>query len=356
MANYQSNLSQTTVRRLRGEPDAPRLENLDLSNGFISPFCLNLIAKSISFNNDQNNVSGIIRDVNLSRNRICGMNENGEGEYDPTGFMALIEVLTPSKCLRSLNLERNDIGIDGFRALGQLLESRNPLSQLILKRCQITTEKLQSLVKGMRKNNHLQILCLSGNFLNADSLVILGKSLTEKRCVLHYLDLSDNDMKEREAEALVGLMKENQSITTLVLDGNPLADRGMKHIGTMLSRSKCLESLSLHNTGICHPGTREIALALEQNKSLRHLGLQWNNISNHSVELLAKALLSNVVLKSVALIGNDVDEKRATLVVEASLIKSKSPISIDVPFSSLRNSRIVEKELEAIEYYPFQQA
>ena len=55
--------------------------------------------------------------------------------------------------------------------------------------------------------------------------------------------LSDNDMKEREAEALVGLMKENQSITTLVLDGNPLADRGMKHIGTMLSRSKCLESL-----------------------------------------------------------------------------------------------------------------
>ena len=106
-------------------------QNLDLSNGFISPFCLNLIAKSISFNNDQNNVSGIIRDVNLSRNRICGMNENGEGEYDPTGFMALIEVLTPSKCLRSLNLERNDIGIDGFRALGQLLESRNPLSQLM---------------------------------------------------------------------------------------------------------------------------------------------------------------------------------------------------------------------------------
>lgn len=153
-AVYQSTLSQTLIKRIRGEPDSPRIEvsthitifviyelfynachfkfvqNLELTNGFISPFCLHMISKSIVYNNTQNNISGALYDINLGRNILCGVNERGGGDYDPTGLIELLETISPSRCLRTLNLERNYLGVESCRALGDLLGARSPLSNL----------------------------------------------------------------------------------------------------------------------------------------------------------------------------------------------------------------------------------
>lgn len=55
--------------------------------------------------------------------------------------------------------------------------------------------------------------------------------------------LSNNNLGEAEAEALIVVIKDNHSIATLILDDNSFADRGAKHIGTMLTRAKQLEQL-----------------------------------------------------------------------------------------------------------------
>lgn len=352
-SNYLSNLSSTLLKRISGDPELPRIECLDLTNGFISPSCLILIAKSISQYNQEYNVNGALFEINLGRNQICGIDDRGEGIYDPSGLICLIEALTPSRCLRLLNLERNYIGGDSCAALATLLEARNPLSQLILKGCSLTSADLTKLVAKMKKNTHLQILNLSGNFLCAAGVVSLGKALSDKRCVLHYLDLSCNGFGEDEAESLIGVMKENHSIATLILDDNELGDEGARHIGTMLLKSKNLEQLSLHNNMIGHEGVRELALALEQNSKLKFLGLQWNEITNMAVEFLAKGLMKNNSLKTLALVGNDFDESRAALLLEASLISNTAALTIDVPSAPLRPTSIVVKEIETIEYYPF---
>lgn len=106
------------------------IQNLELTNGFISPFCLHMIAKSIVFNNQQNNINGALFDVNLGRNQICGINNEGEGEYDPSGLVELLDTLSLSRCLRTLNLEKNFLGVPACVALGKLLETRNPMSHL----------------------------------------------------------------------------------------------------------------------------------------------------------------------------------------------------------------------------------
>jgi len=341
------------IKRIRGEAECAKLENLDLSNGFISPFCLHMIAKSIQYNNTQNNINGALFDINLSRNILCGVNSAGDGDYDPTGLIELLETLAPSRCLRTLTLERNYIGVDACKALGTLLETRNPLSQLNLKACSLTSQEIIEIVSKMKKNTHLQILNLGSNFLNANSLEKLGKSITEKRCVLHYIDLSNNNLGDAEAEALILFIKENHSLLTLILDDNSFEEKGMKHIGTMLSRAKNLESISLHNNHIGHSGTREIALALEKNTKLTYLGLQWNNITNSCIELLAKALMQNRALKNITLIGNDFDDSKAALLLEGSLVANTNHVNIDVPHAPIRPPAIALKDLEAVEYFPF---
>jgi hypothetical protein len=143
-----------------------------------------MISKSIVYNNQQNNINGAIYDVNLGRNIICGVNDRGDGEYDPSGLVELMDTLALSRCLRTLNLEKNYIGVPSCAALGKLLETRNPLSHLkyvqtflfvavticvslatliyylccSLKGCSITTEEMTKLVSKMKKNTHLQIL------------------------------------------------------------------------------------------------------------------------------------------------------------------------------------------------------
>lgn len=98
-------------------------------------------------------------------------------------------------------------------------------------------------------------------------------------------------------------------------------------------------------------------------------------MSNPAVELLAKALMNNIALKvafflgcvnnrhcniymsryqAISLVGNDFDDTKAALLMEASLIKNTTAISIDVPSAPLRTPFIALKELEGIEYYPFQ--
>lgn len=54
----------------------------------------------------------------------------GDGDFDPSGLVELVETLTASRCLRTLSLERNYIGKESCVALGKLLETRNPLSHL----------------------------------------------------------------------------------------------------------------------------------------------------------------------------------------------------------------------------------
>lgn len=148
-----------------------------------------MIAKSIQYNNNQNNINGSLYDVNLGRNIVCGVNSAGDGDYDPTGLIELIETLTLSRCLRTLNLERNYIGMDSCKALGTLLETKNPLSHLkyeinlnsitsadhcvtccgdcsfctlyvctSLKACSLTSQEIIEVVSKMKKNTHLQIL------------------------------------------------------------------------------------------------------------------------------------------------------------------------------------------------------
>lgn len=56
----------------------------------------------------------------------------------------------------------------------------------------------------------------------------------------------------------------------------------------------------------------------------------------------------------MALIGNDFDDSKAALLLEGSLTVNTTAVNIDVPNAPLRAPNIALKELEAIEYYPFQ--
>jgi hypothetical protein len=58
-----------------------------------------------------------------------------------------------------------------------------------------------------------------------------------------FISLSNNNLGDSEAEALILLAKESHSLRTLILDDNSFEEKGLKHIGTMLLRAKNLEQL-----------------------------------------------------------------------------------------------------------------
>ena len=67
--------------------------------------------------------NAVLKDLDLAQNALCGIDIYGRGTYDPSGIQALAAALSSgSAVLTSLNLEDNDIGAKGAKAIATALE------------------------------------------------------------------------------------------------------------------------------------------------------------------------------------------------------------------------------------------
>ncbi|XP_010215526.1 PREDICTED: leucine-rich repeat-containing protein 45 [Tinamus guttatus] len=122
------------------------------------------------------------------------------------------------------------------------------------------------------------------------------------------LDLKGNNLRIAGAEALGKLLRQNQSIRSLILEWNSLGvwEEGFSFFCQGLAANSFLQRLDLRNNQINHQGAGELAMALKRNASLQELDLRWNNIGLLGGRALLNCLHSNKTLKKLELAGNNV--------------------------------------------------
>ncbi len=107
------------------------MENLDLSNGFIGPDELQTMAKCMSQYSIAKESQYPLYYLNLSSNRICGVNTFGIGDYDISGLTTLCNFFQTSLYLRRLSICDNIIGNEGCQVISKVLLSSCPLKELM---------------------------------------------------------------------------------------------------------------------------------------------------------------------------------------------------------------------------------
>jgi len=178
-------------------------------------------------------------------------------------------------------------------------------------------------------------------FLSAQGAKTLAEALKENQSVTS-LDLEGSKIKADGAKALAEALKKSKSLTSLNLWDNQIGADGAKALRVALEENQSLTSLVLTGNKIGANGAKELAEALKKNKSLTSLSLLGNQIGDEGAKALAEGLIENQSLTSLDLWGNEIGAKGGTALVE-TLKENKFLTSLD-----LGNNQIGAKNIEAL--------
>nr|XP_020453918.1 uncharacterized protein LOC109959126 [Monopterus albus] len=131
-------------------------------------------------------------------------------------------------------------------------------------------------------------LDIGGNGLSSEGVKVLA-SYMRHYSHLHYLGLAQTSGADLAAwKELFDSLKENSSLTRIILDENNLGDPGVRLLADVLKENMSLQKVDLDGNGISDVGGNDLmgALLCRMSFPLRHLSLQENYIS--------EALLSRI--------------------------------------------------------------
>ena len=215
----------------------------------------------------------------------------------------------------SLILEKNEIRAEGLEQLVGVLQGRNALEVLSLKRNVIGDKgaaALGNMIKAW-KCRKLQTLCLAFCNISGKGVAGLCEGLARMPTVLSLtsLDLSANFCKVDGCKALAPLIVDHRKLKTLNIGNNCIEDEGCKILAEAVAKSDVLETLNLEGNHITNVGVRFVCAALKGDCALRDLGLQCNEIDHHGAMYLSQAIRNNTCLTALNLSHNMISDSGA---------------------------------------------
>ncbi|KAJ1734038.1 NACHT, LRR and PYD domains-containing protein 5 [Coemansia sp. Benny D160-2] len=244
----------------------PSLRVLDLSGNLLRTDGAQIIARYL-ISNGRN-----LESLNVSGNQI-----------PPEGGVALASSLSArlGSKLKVLNIGMNQFEIAGSEALGHALAENRRLEQLVISQNNILDNGCGLLFEGLRSNNTLLSIDISGNLLTHISA----------RSVSSY-------MTSRSSASSTRLGFDSTGIRTLNMSANPLGDEGIAALCSGLQSNSHLVHLFLDNVEAADPGVdnvRQLLQTTAKNKiSLLTLSLRQNRHVTHvGIGALADGCLQN---------------------------------------------------------------
>lgn len=227
---------------------------------------------------------------------MCGIDDNGDGEYDCSGIVSLCKALHMNKKLKTLKLAENDIYDDGMRYIGDVLVANHTLTaldlhgnsafQLLESRyvCRQPLEVKERVIvqeNGSKETNDEAVSKDSPPLPSAEELPSpedtgafnFLRSLAENSS-LQYLDLSWNDMGSHSLQLLCQSLQVNTALNYLKLEGNFITSSGAKALGDLLAVNHTLNTLICDRMGIVAEGAEYISNGLKHNKGYRMLNMK----------------------------------------------------------------------------------
>ncbi|XP_075117991.1 NACHT, LRR and PYD domains-containing protein 12-like [Leptodactylus fuscus] len=276
-------------------PGLHNLQNLSLDSNLLPDTSCTQLASVI-----RNNQS--LKILHLSINRLSGPH-----------FSDLMAALSSPDCrIEELHLGYNNLPDTSCTQLASVIRNNQSLKRLVLSNnrlfgphfsdllvalssptCRIQELRLGSndlpdtcctqLASGIRNNQSLKILDLSGNRLYGPYFSDLMAALSSPACRIEELHLANNHLPDTSCTQLASVIRNNQSLKILVQSGPQFSD-----LMAALSSPAC-KILELHLDSNLLPDTSctQLASVIRNNQSLKRLDLSNNRLSGpHFTDLL----------------------------------------------------------------------
>ena len=157
------------------------------------------------------------------------------------GMNSFIKSLKQNSSITDLNISGNKILDDGMYLLTTYLTDNKSLTSLNISNIHVGTETMKSFYKILWQNQTIKSLYLYGILLKEEIIennigpgIKNIAKLLQKNTSITYLDLSQNNLRDKEVMYLTPYLKNNASLTYLNLSGNSIEDQGKSHLSEKL--------------------------------------------------------------------------------------------------------------------------
>ncbi|XP_077319630.1 ribonuclease inhibitor-like [Lithobates pipiens] len=203
----------------------------------------------------------------------------------------LASVIRNNQTLRTLNLSRNNMKGPHFRDLMEALTTSR-IEKLQLDNNHLTDSSCPHLASGIRNNQTLRTLELSGNNLEGPHFRDLMEALTTSQ--IEELQLDNNHLTDSSCPHLASGIRNNQTLRTLILYHNNLEGPHFRDLMEALTTSQ-IEELQLSYNDLTDSCCPHLAFGIRNNQTLRTLNLSWNNLEGPHFRDLMEALRTSQI-------------------------------------------------------------
>eukprot|EP01012_Entosiphon_sulcatum_P025573 TRINITY_DN30914_c0_g1_i1.p1 TRINITY_DN30914_c0_g1~~TRINITY_DN30914_c0_g1_i1.p1 ORF type:complete len:735 (+),score=211.41 TRINITY_DN30914_c0_g1_i1:67-2271(+) len=198
--------------------------------------------------------------------------------------------------LEKLDLSYNLIHAQGFKAMADTIRLTKSLKYLKLDGNELTaTDGSYEFAMALRENRSLLHLALNKNDIGAEGGKHLGEAL-QQNTTLQRLELSDNTVGNVGISVICqALRKEKSGLTYLDVTNNKIGDKGGLEIATMIRTNTTLQTLGIKQNSIKVAG-EHIAEALKFNKVLLAFDFAYNDFSYKSFSAIEQSLQRNMAI------------------------------------------------------------
>jgi Ran GTPase-activating protein (RanGAP) involved in mRNA processing and transport len=161
-----------------------------------------------------------VSQLDLSNNQLCGIDDDGKGQYNAEGITAIADALRVNGGLTKVSLAKNQLGEEGTKAICEALEQNKTLKEL-----DISGEMFgKSNIGGTAGMKHVaKMLCVNGG--------LTSLNLSENQlCGLNAF--GKGTYTAEGITAIADALRVNGALTSLDLSNNQLCGLDRFGLGT----------------------------------------------------------------------------------------------------------------------------
>ena len=256
----------------------------------------------------------------LTRSNTLNSMQLDSNALSVVGVRSMVPFLQNANNLTYLNLDNNNLQTEGFNKLLSALRD-SPIKRLRCSRCGIDSIEIES----ASFPKHLMHLNLNSNNIDIEGCRRLA-ALLQGDTSLKELNLGKNQLDNDGVAILINALQKNKSLTTLDLSNNKIRDDQIAALAAVLQSNATLIALKLQENKITDEGAEILADALKSNTSLVELDLSKNAISKrgfvsflklvNDISSIKATLQSNHTLEELKLSDDEEIEDEILILID----------------------------------------